>query len=237
MIHCVCVFCVCVCVGSRNADIWWYFSAAVLFCCTGVVAGEGRSVCVVSLQKPVNLSAFLFLSVVVCHTCWCRLLCVCGGGGKTGCRKCRLLADVMVCVWGAGNTEFFICPSVVANTTHSCSVADCYSATWACPDTLRPTGAPLTALWGCGSTRSLTFHNKPPRRYVTHRLPTKVQEVTRAPSSKIPRCALEFCSSVGKALTWPPQNGEIFDFTPQSLRWQRWFFLRSDIHWGAFSGS
>lgn len=130
-----------------------------------------------------------------------------------------------VCLGRGGNTEFFICPSVAANTTHSCSAADCYSATWACPDTLRPTGAPLTACALTLRQHSLPhFPQQTPPSDATSRTgyPQSSGGNTRAPSSKSPRCALEFCSLVGKALTWPPQNREIFVFTPQSLRWQRW---------------
>lgn len=177
---CLCFLCVCVCGKQERRYLVIFFCCGFVLlyrCCRG---GRPERLCGIFAETCKFCLHFFFspwLCVIPVGADFC--VCVGGGGGKTGCRKCRLLADVMVCVWGAGKTEFFICPSVAANTTHSCSVADCYSATWACPDTLRPTGAPLTALWGCGSTRSLTFHNKPPRRYVTHRLPTKVQEVTR----------------------------------------------------------
>lgn len=177
--------------------------------------------------------------MVVCHTCWCRLLCVCVGRGA------RLAAGNVgyvswrhgVCLGRGENRVFYLS---LRSSEHNTQLFS--SRLLFCNLSL---SRHFTADWGTANCAlRLRQHSLPHFPQQTPQTLRHAQVThkssggnTRAPSSKIPRCALEFCSSVGKALTWPPQNGEIFDFTPRSLRWQRWFFLRSDIHWGAFSGS
>lgn len=125
---CLCFLCVCVCGKQERRYLVIFFCCGFVLlyrCCRG---GRPERLCGI-FAETCKFCLHFFFSPWLCVIPVGADFCVCVGGGKTGCRKCRLLADVMVCVWGAGNTGFFICPSVAANTTHSCSVADCYSAT------------------------------------------------------------------------------------------------------------